>query len=115
MENYLNQNSYSSLTDIINYIKNSDEFIKCNELKSKMSKDESLLKIIENVKVLQKKYISSQYDVNIKQQLDDEVNLLNRNALYCEYNYYLGKVNNMIDLVRDELNRYFSDVVGEDF
>ena len=115
MENYLSNNSKKLLNKVIDDIKNSKEYIKCISLKEEMSKDIKLTKLIEEVKILQKKYIRSNYDSKIKDELERLENELNNNKLFIEYNYYLDIVNKKIDIVKDELNNYFSDIVNYSF
>ncbi len=112
MVSYLNKESQESLKKIIDYIKTTDEYIKVDNLKKIIAKDNNLMATIEKVKELQKKYIRSNYDSKIKEQLDEVVNILNSNKVYLEYNFYLEKVNRMLDLVREELNDYFYKVTN---
>lgn len=115
MESYLSQESRDTLEKIVQFIKSSDEYIKCREIKLKMQSDSELLTLISRVKSLQKKYIRSNYDREVKEELDGVMNNLNNNKTYVLYNYYLEKVNEMINLVRDELNQYFTEIVSYDF
>lgn len=114
MESYLSKESKKSLIDIINYIENSEEYIKCNELKKEMEKDQELLNLITKVKDLQKKYIRNNYDQLIKEELDQKLEALNNNKIYTLYNYYLEKINIQIELIKTELNDYFNKIVNED-
>lgn len=113
MENYLNKESRQSLNKIIEFIKTSPEYIKCNELKTRMEEDQKLLELITKVKELQKKYIRNNYNQKIKEELDYNIELLNNNNLYVLYNHYLEKVNNQIDLVKNELNNYFIKITND--
>ncbi len=115
MESYLSKNSKCALDMIVEYIRSSDEYLKCIELKKKMQSDKELLSLIEEVKEIQKKYIRSNYDDFVKSELDSKLDILNSNSLYVLYNYYLDKVNEMFNFVSDELNEYFSGVVKYDF
>lgn len=112
MESYLNKESRQSLNKIIEFIKTSPEYIKCNELKTRMKEDEKLLELITKVKELQKKYIRNNYNQKIKEELDYHIGLLNNNNLYVLYNHYLEKVNDQIDLVKNELNDYFVKITN---
>ncbi len=95
-----------NLDDIINYIMNSKEYKKCIEIKKKMSKNKELNKLIEEIKLLQKEYIRKNSE-SIKEELEKKEHELNDIPIYVEYNNNLEAVNNMIDLVKDELNDYF--------
>lgn len=108
----LNKNIEKSLDDIINYIINSKEYIKCIEIKKKMSKNKELTKLIEEIKELQKKYVKENKE-SIKEKLDSKEKELNGIPIYVEYNNNLEVVNNMINLVKDELNDYFYKLLNE--
>ncbi len=112
MESYLSNNSKESLEKIINYIKNTKEYQKVKEYKKKMHNKEELMTLIEEIKLLQKKYVKSSYNKKIKEELDIKLNNLNNDRDYLTYNYYLEKVNEMIDLVKNEFNDYFENITN---
>lgn len=115
MESYLSKESKKSLNDLISHIKNSKEYLKCNELKKEMEKDQQLLDLIEEVKRIQKKYIRNNHDQLIKEELDQKLEILNNHKLYILYNYYLEKVNTKIELIKEELNDYFKRITSFEF
>ena len=101
------ENFYNNLEELIDYIKNTIEYKKCLELKSKMRSNSDINSLIENIKNLQKKYIKSNYDSDIKLELDKLNDELNNIPLYITYSENLEKVNQMISYVNDELTDYF--------
>jgi len=102
-----------ALEEVISYIKNSDDYIKCIKLKDKMSKNDDLCSLIEKIKETQKRYVKSEFDENIKNELDVLENKLNEIPLYVIYMQHLSRVNEMIDFVKDELNDYFYKLLNE--
>ena len=50
MESYLNKESRQSLNKIIEFIKTSPEYIKCNELKARMKEDEKVCCYMQEVR-----------------------------------------------------------------
>ena len=96
-----------SLKEVIDCIKDSKEYKNCLLLKEKMNSNEEILKLIEKVKDYQKKYVKSNYDENIKVELEKLMKQLNDIPLYSIYIQNLELVNEKIDYVRDELNDYF--------
>ena len=103
----------NALEDIVLYIKNSNDYKMCIELKEKMSKNKDLCSLIEEIKNTQKKYVKSNYDENIKKELDILENKLNEIPIYVIYMQHLNRVNEMINLVKDELNDYFYKLLNE--
>ena len=104
---------YKAVDDVVNYIKLSDEYKNCVSLKDKMSKNQELTLLIEKIKKVQKEHVKSNYDKNIKQELDKLNNKLEEIPVYNIYLENLKKVNLMIDYVRDELNDYFYKLFNE--
>ena len=103
----------NSLNDLINYIKNSNEYRTCIELKNKMNDNDEVNALVKQVKSLQQKYIKSNYDENIKKELDEINSKLDNIPIYVIYKQNLEKVNNMINLVKDELNDYFDKLLNK--
>ncbi len=106
------ENFYNNLDDLITYIKNTNEYKKCIELKDKMSSNSNINGLIEEIKLLQKKYIKSNYDENIKKELDNKNIELNDIPIYISYCDNLEKVNQMISYVNDELTDYFYKILN---
>lgn len=99
------------LDKVINYILKSKEYRECISIKEKMSDNTELIKLIDEVKKLQKKYIKTN-DNSVKEELDNCINKLNSIPIYNIYMEKLDRVNEMIDYVQDELNDYFYKVVN---
>ncbi len=63
--------------------------------------------------MLQKQYVKGNYsDEAVKLELDLKEKRLEGIPLYIEYMNYLERVNEMINLVKDELNAYFIDLLS---
>ena len=98
------------LDELVSYIKNTSSYKNCISIKKKMDENEEICSSIEEIKSVQTKYVKSNYDDSIKEKLDKLESKLNSIPIYVEYNNNLEKVNEMIDLVKDELNDYFTDL-----
>ena len=101
------ENVNNALLDIVSYIKNTDDYKMCMSLKKQMDDNKELVDLINEVKKLQKKYVRSNYDSKIKEELDEVENKLNDIPIYNIYLNHLEKVNEMISYVKDSLNDYF--------
>ena len=108
----MNNDTKKSLEELIDYIKNTEDYKQVLILKEEIEKDEELKKLIDDVKKHQKKYVRSSFDEKVKEELDNKLNLLNNNKLFVTYSYHLNKVNDMIKLVKDELNEYFYEITN---
>ena len=101
------------LNDLIEYIKNTKEYKECLELQDKMSTNFELVSLIEEIKKMQKKYIKSNYDSSLKEELDSLSDKLNSIPIYNIYLKNLSEVNDKLDYVRDNLNNYFDELLNE--
>ena len=101
-----------ALEDLVSYIKNTSSYKNCISIKEKMDKNEEICRLVNDIKILQKKYVKSNYlDKELKNELDELEQRLNEIPIYVEYMNNLEEVNKMIDFVKDELNDYFTTLL----
>ena len=103
-----------NLDEVVNCIKNSKEYKKCIELKSKMDTNDEINSLVKEIKLKQKKYIRSN-DSNILEELKLLEEKLNSIPIYHIYLENLKEVNNMINYVKDELNDYFQELLNKKY
>ena len=108
----MNKDTKKSLEQLIEYIKNTEDYKQVLVLKNDIDNDKELKKLIEEVRTYQKKYVKSSFNEEIKKELDKKLEELNSNKLFVTYSYHLDKVNDMIKLVKDELNEYFYQITN---
>ncbi len=106
---------YKSLNEVIDCIKESPEYKECIKIKEQMDSNEELVELINKVKELQKKYIRSNYDSNIKKELDKYESKLKEIPIYNIYLTKLEEVNKKIDYVKDSLNDYFDQLLNKEY
>lgn len=104
---------YNSLEQVIEVISKSDDYVACVKLKEQMRSNEDIVLLIDKIKKIQKKYIRSNYDTEIKRELDSLEEQLMNIPVYYSYANHLAKVNEMIDYVRERLNVYFYKLLNE--
>ena len=112
MEKYLNDDEIKKLNELIDYIKSSNDYKECIRLKSEMKEDQELLLLIEKVKKCQQDYVRSGYSNLKKEVLDENMRLLENNKTYVLYSFYLDRVNENINVIKEELNNYFFDITN---
>lgn len=101
------QNLLVKLDDLISYIKESKEYQLCLEAKEKMKGNEELMKQIDEVKALQKKYIRSSESEEVKKELDEKMEILNEVPIFVTYNVNLEIVNRKLQIIKEEFDQYF--------
>ncbi len=109
------ENVYKAIDEVIDTIINSNEYKTCISLKEKMSTNTEVMNLIENIKKMQKKYIRSEYDKEIKETLDSLEKQLNDIPIYAIYLENLSKVNEMIEYVKESLNEYFYQLLNKKY
>ena len=109
----LSKECNNNLDEIISYITSTSEYLKCIELKERMRDNKKINTLVEEIKKLQKEFIRNE-DNTVKNILDEKEKELNSIPIYNEYNNNLIAVNQMINLVKDELNDYFYQKLNKD-
>lgn len=109
------ENLYSKLDDVIQCIKESSEYKNVLDIKKKMDSNEELKKKINDIKLLQKKYVKSNYDSSVKKDLDKLNDELLEIPIYRMYLDNLSVVNEKIEYVKDSLNDYFYDLFNKKY
>lgn len=94
-----------AVLDVISVIENSKDYQKCLELKDSMKKNPKLMKLIDDLRNAEKKYVRSEYQN--KEEVTTLEEQLNQIPIYVIYMQHLEKVNQMISYVEEDLNDYF--------
>lgn len=107
MEKELNE----KLDEIIDYIKNTSAYKNCLIIKKKLTSNVEITETVEKIKSLQKEYVKSNYqDKEIKEKLDKLNSKLQEFPIFITYMNNLEEVNEMLNLLKDELNTYFDNL-----
>ena len=107
----MNKDINDKLDEIIEFIKNTDSYKNYLKAKDILEKRDDLKKIIENIKRLQKEIIKNSCNKKeLETKLNKNIELLESDITYCEYNKYLSEVNNMLAILETKLNKYFEDI-----
>ena len=109
------ENLYKKLDDVILCIKESNEYKNVIDIKKKMDSNEELKKKIIDIKLLQKKYVKSNYDSSVKKDLDKLNDELLEVPIYRIYLDNLSVVNEKIEYVKDSLNDYFYNLFNKKY
>lgn len=104
MENLLS-NSESIIDDIVDNIKNQEDYIKYISIREKVSKNNKIIQLIDDIKKLQKEIVKLKCEKKDYLYIDDLYNKkldeLNNIPLYIELMIYQNKINNNIQYVKD--------------
>ena len=99
--------------ELVKTIKKDNDYKEYIELRKKIKSNKEIIEAIDRVKSLQKSYVKSAYlDNNIKQELDNELSLLESIPLYKEYLIKEKKINNIMINIKEGLNVIFEDILN---
>lgn len=101
-----------ALDDVVSVITSSRDYRICIELQEKMKKNQNLMNLIDKLKDTQKRYVKSNYDKSIKDELDMLEENLQQIPIYVSYMTHLEKVNDMLSYVEDDLNQFFYQLLN---
>lgn len=107
----LNENIERELNNLIKYITDTVEYKNCILIKEQMEKNKDIDILTKKIKRLQKLFVREN-SKKIKLDLEETLEKLNSIPIYNEYINNLKKVNEMIVLINDELNDYFSKKIN---
>lgn len=108
-----NEEILDKALELVKEIKNDKEYREYVTLRNKIKSNEEIMKIIENIKTLQKQYIKSAYlDDEIKVKLDKELSELEDIPLYKEYLLKEKKINNILISIKEGINVSFENILN---
>ena len=98
--------------ELIDYIRNSNEYQKCISLKKQMDENDYIKELVNKIKRLQKEYIKNN-SIATRDELDRLTTELNEIPVYYIYNQNLERINQKINYVKDSLNDYFDELLNK--
>ena len=106
-------NSVNSLFDSINNSKEYQDYLKIKEV---LEKDESIISLIEEIKVLQQESVNLEFNGDEKYKeidrvIEEKANVLNSNPVYQEYLNKIEEFNNILTASSKMLENYVKDKI----
>ena len=116
MEKSMDNIILSKIDEIINIIKNSDEYKKYIEVSDKMKKNKEIMTLIDEVKFLQKRLVKEEAFGNDISSIDEEINKkleqLEEYPIYLEYTYLQEDLDSSISLVKTSIENYINNITN---
>ena len=106
----------NSLSELFNSIENSDLYKKYKKMSDILSKDKDIKKLIDEIKVLDKKatYLENIGDMKYK-EVDEEIkikaDILNNNYVYQEYLNCMDEFNDELSMSSKIIEKYIEEKV----
>ena len=106
----------NKIDEMIEIIKNSNEYQKYIEISNKMAKNEDIMHLINEVKALQKTLVKDKNlgknIEHIEKEINDKVHLLEEYPIYLEYTYLQEDLNSAIKLIKSSIEDYIDKVIN---
>lgn len=116
MERLMDNIILNKIEEIVNIIKNSDEYKKYIEVSNKMKNNKEIMNLINEVKFLQKNLVKEQSFGNDISLIDEEINKkikrLEEYPIYLEYTYLQEDLDNSISLVKTSIEKYINNITN---
>ena len=108
----MNDKILNKLDEIISYLKESDDYLKYNDLSNKIKKNKDVMDLIDGIKMIQKKIVKEESVGNniasLEQDLSGMVTKLNEYPIYQEMNYLQEDLNNTFQDVKMIIEKYLN-------
>ena len=115
MEKYMNDILLKT-EDLVNEIKNSNEYKKYIELKEIILSDQKIMTLIEEVKKLQQRIVRDKYNKNdvsnLEEQLKEKLDKLDEYPMYVEFNNVQNELNDTLQVIKDLLEKHINDITN---
>ena len=108
----MDNNVEKALLDLKDYIENTKEYRRVLELKRDMEKSSKVVELIDEIKKVQKEYVKNSDNEELAKTLKTLEKKLEEIPIYSEYIKNLEKVNDMIFVIKEELNDYFDKKIN---
>lgn len=106
----------NKIDEIVNIIKNSDEYQRYIEVSKKMKENKEIMILIEEIKDLQKILVKEESlgrnICNIEQEIDEKLRTLNEYPIYLDYIYLQEDLNNSLNLVKTNIEKYINNITN---
>lgn len=106
----------NKINELFDTINNSKEYLEYQKIKDVLEKDESIISLIEEIKILQQKSVDLEYNNDLKymeidKEIEEKVNELNNNPIYQEYLNKINEFNDILATSSKMLEQYVNDKI----
>jgi len=116
MEKFVNSLVLEKVDNLVDYIKNSQEYKDYLFLSEKLSNNEKVSVMINKIKKLQKEIVKREVNNEDIKDLDQEINILldklNRIPLYVEFTNKQMELNEIYQTIKSRLDEYFYRILN---
>lgn len=109
MEKQNKEEILKKVDELVDLLKNSEDYQRYLYLSNEMKKNNSLMKLIKDIKTLEKKRVNYEYrnesTKDIDLEIDNKKQELNEYPTYVEYNYLQEDLNNIFQSIRSILEQ----------
>lgn len=104
------------IDQILEVIKNSEEYQKYIEVSNKMQNNKKVMALIKEIKDLQKSIVKKEYhkeDISLlEKDIDEKIKQLEEIPIYLEYTYLQEDLNDSISLIKNRIENYIDKIIN---
>lgn len=112
----MNDNILKKVDELVNYIKNSNDYIKYQQLVKEVKSNNEIMNIIEEVKLLQKTAVNKEYlkedTKDINKKIKTNLEKLEAYPIYQEMTYLQEDLNNLFMTIKNMLDDYINKQIN---
>ena len=116
MVNFVNKEILDKVDEIVTNIKNGKKYQDYLFLKDKLNNNEKVTILISDIKKIQKEIVKKEVlkqDIKeLEEELNKKISLLNQIPLYSEFIEVQEDLNNTYQLLKQELDNYFTNLLN---
>ena len=106
-----NKEIEAKVLEIVDYIKESEDYKKYLKARELIESDQRLMEIISLVKKYQKEIVKNPFKKKeLEEKIADCLEILNSDPTYLEYLTLQEEINNLLIIFENKINKYFESV-----
>lgn len=110
MEKYMNNKVIDEINNLVNSIKESSIYKEYKDLELKISKNEEIKKLTDEIKSINKKLVKTP-SIELENKLKELEEELNNIPLYIEYKEKVEELNNLLLVIKNKMDNFINEIL----
>lgn len=110
MGKYMNNKVIDEINNLINSTKDSNIYKEYKDLELKISRNEDIKLLIEDIKSLNKKLVKTP-SIDLEKELKSKEKELNSIPIYAEYKEKIEELNNLLLVIKNKMDNFIKELL----
>ncbi len=110
MGKYMNNKVIDEINNLINSTKDSNIYKEYKDLELKISRNEDIKLLIEDIKALNKKLVKTP-SIDLEKELKSKEKELNSIPIYVEYKEKIEELNNLLLVIKNKMDNFIKELL----